>query len=174
MRTRTRANGSPSGERRVNLIAADVTNRRGHCPSPSGRGSQAPASWKNWADGIRQLKQPTGKPGRYAKLPAVSTHLSFCRFAARRLAAGGRDVPLLVNLQPAGEYLGEDYYRAGGVPAVAAELLKQGLIMEEAITVTGPKFAAGIRRATIEDDRVIRRFDAPRKEAAGFSILLMS
>ncbi|MEO7366210.1 MAG: IlvD/Edd family dehydratase [Sphingomicrobium sp.] len=83
----------------------------------------------------------------------------------------GRDVPLLVNLQPAGEYLGEDYYRAGGVPAVAAELLKQGLIMEDAITVTGATFADGVRDATIEDERVIRRFDAPLKEAAGFSIL---
>ena len=42
----------------------------------------------------------------------------------------GLDIPLLVNLQPAGEYLGEDYYRAGGVPAVIAELMKQGLIHE--------------------------------------------
>ena len=83
----------------------------------------------------------------------------------------GRDIPLLVNLQPAGEYLGEDYYRAGGVPAVAAELLKQGLISEDAITVTGSTFADEIRNATIEDERVIRRFDAPLKEAAGFSIL---
>ncbi|MEO5640954.1 MAG: dihydroxy-acid dehydratase, partial [Sphingomicrobium sp.] len=83
----------------------------------------------------------------------------------------GRDVPLLVNLQPAGEYLGEDYYRAGGVPAVAAELLKQGLIDEDAITVTGRSFADEIRDATIEDERVIRRFDAPLKQAAGFSVL---
>ncbi|MDP9085913.1 MAG: dihydroxy-acid dehydratase family protein, partial [Pseudomonadota bacterium] len=83
----------------------------------------------------------------------------------------GRDVPLLVNLQPAGEYLGEDYYRAGGVPAVAAELLKQGLINEDAITVTGATFADNVRDAPIEDERVIRRFDAPLKPAAGFSIL---
>ncbi len=49
----------------------------------------------------------------------------------------GLDIPLLVNLQPAGEYLGEDYYRAGGVPAVVAELMRQGLIHEKALTVNG-------------------------------------
>ena len=49
----------------------------------------------------------------------------------------GQDIPLLVNLQPAGEYLGEDYYRAGGVPAVVAELMRQGLIDESALTVNG-------------------------------------
>src|SRR5206468_1221524 len=43
----------------------------------------------------------------------------------------GRDIPLLVNLQPAGEYLGEDYYKAGGVPAVVAELIRHGLIVED-------------------------------------------
>jgi dihydroxy-acid dehydratase len=83
----------------------------------------------------------------------------------------GRDIPLLVNMQPAGEYLGEDYYRAGGVPAVAAELLKQGLLKEDAITVTGATFAEAVRGAEIEDERVIRRFGNPLKPAAGFSIL---
>jgi dihydroxy-acid dehydratase len=83
----------------------------------------------------------------------------------------GRDIPLLVNMQPAGEYLGEDYYRAGGVPAVAAELLKQGLLKEDAITVTGATFAEAVRGVEIEDERVIRRFGNPLKPAAGFSIL---
>src|SRR5688572_16037554 len=45
----------------------------------------------------------------------------------------GRDIPLMVNLQPAGEYLGEDYYRAGGVPAVVSELMRKGLIAENAL-----------------------------------------
>src|SRR6187200_1816783 len=49
----------------------------------------------------------------------------------------GQDIPLLVNLQPAGEYLGEDYYRAGGVPAVLSELMQQGLIHAAALTVNG-------------------------------------
>ncbi|AQR73702.1 IlvD/Edd family dehydratase [Sphingomonas sp. LM7] len=85
--------------------------------------------------------------------------------------AHGRDVPLLVNLQPAGEYLGEDYYRAGGVPAVVAELMRQGLILEDALTVNGRSIGDNCRDAEIEDEKVIRRFDAPLKDAAGFSVL---
>jgi len=49
----------------------------------------------------------------------------------------GLDVPLLVNLQPAGEYLGEDYYRAGGVPALVAQLIGADLIDKSALTVSG-------------------------------------
>ncbi|MCX8477714.1 MAG: dihydroxy-acid dehydratase family protein [Sphingomonas sp.] len=85
--------------------------------------------------------------------------------------AHGRDVPLLVNLQPAGEYLGEDYYRAGGVPAVVAELMRQGLILEDALTVNGRSIGDNCRDATIEDEAVIRPYAAPLKEAAGFSVL---
>src|SRR5450756_1147855 len=49
----------------------------------------------------------------------------------------GYDIPLLVNLQPAGEYLGEEYHRAGGVPAVVNELIKAGKIRKNALTVNG-------------------------------------
>jgi dihydroxy-acid dehydratase len=83
----------------------------------------------------------------------------------------GRDVPLLVNLQPAGEYLGEDYYRAGGVQAVANELLKQGLIHEDVLTVNGRSFGDNVRGVEIEDEKVIRPFGQPLKTAAGFSVL---
>jgi dihydroxy-acid dehydratase len=83
----------------------------------------------------------------------------------------GFDIPLLVNLQPAGEYLGEDYYRAGGVPAVVAELMKQGLIAEKALTVNGRAIGDNCRGATIEDTKVIRTFDQPLKKHAGFSVL---
>jgi dihydroxy-acid dehydratase len=83
----------------------------------------------------------------------------------------GHKVPLLVNLQPAGEYLGEDYYRAGSVPAVVAELMKQGLIREDAITVNGHSIGENCRNATIEDENVIRPFDQPLKEDAGFIVL---
>src|SRR6187399_2004305 len=73
----------------------------------------------------------------------------------------GHKVPLLVNMQPAGEYLGEDYYHAGGVPAVVAQLMGQGLIVEDAITANGKTIGDNCREATIEDERVIRRFDDP-------------
>src|SRR6187431_1892292 len=64
----------------------------------------------------------------------------------------GQDIPLLVNLQPAGEYLGEDYYRAGGVPAVFGQLIAQNLIDEEAMTVSGRTVGDNCRGATIEDE----------------------
>jgi dihydroxy-acid dehydratase len=83
----------------------------------------------------------------------------------------GRDIPLLVNLQPAGEYLGEDYYRAGGVPAVVAELMRQGLILEDALTVNGRTIGDNCRDALIEDVEVIRPFVRPLKEAGGFLVL---
>jgi dihydroxy-acid dehydratase len=83
----------------------------------------------------------------------------------------GLDVPLLVNLQPAGEYLGEDFYRAGGVPAVVAELMKQGLIREGALTANGQSIGDNCRDATIEDEQVIRPFGRPLKERAGFLVL---
>ena len=67
----------------------------------------------------------------------------------------GEDVPLLVNLQPAGEYLGEDYYHAGGVPAVVNQLMSQGLIHEDAMTVNGKTIGENCRGAIIEDEKVM-------------------
>ncbi len=83
----------------------------------------------------------------------------------------GHQIPLLVNLQPAGEYLGEDYYRAGGVPAVVNQLMCAGLIREGALTVTGRAIGDNCRNAEIEDERVIRPFAQPLLAEAGFIAL---
>ncbi|TWB23667.1 dihydroxy-acid dehydratase [Nitrospirillum amazonense] len=83
----------------------------------------------------------------------------------------GHKVPLLVNLQPAGEYLGEDYHHAGGVPAVVAELMKQGLIHEGALTANGKTIGDNCRDAEIKLPDVIRPFDKPLKKDAGFLVL---
>ena len=83
----------------------------------------------------------------------------------------GHAVPLLVNLQPAGEYLGEDYHRAGGVPAVVNELMKRGLIREGALTANGRTIGENCRGCEIRDHDVIRGIDAPLKENAGFIIM---
>ncbi|WGD29568.1 dihydroxy-acid dehydratase family protein [Ancylobacter sp. WKF20] len=83
----------------------------------------------------------------------------------------GEDIPLLVNLQPAGEYLGEDYYHAGGVPAVVNQLMEQGLIAEDARTVNGRTLGENCKGKTIEDEAVIRPYDKPLKEKAGFRVL---
>ena len=83
----------------------------------------------------------------------------------------GHKVPLLVNLQPAGKYLGEDFQHAGGVPAVVAELMKHGLIREKAITVNGKTMGENCRDATIELPDVIRTFETALVQDAGFIVL---
>jgi len=80
----------------------------------------------------------------------------------------GYDLPLLVNCQPAGEYLGEGYYRAGGVPAVVNELMKKGRIKEDALTVNGETMGENCRGAEITDQDIIRPFDNPLLPEAGF------
>ena len=83
----------------------------------------------------------------------------------------GLNVPLLVNLQPAGEYLGEDYHRAGGVPAVVAELMKHDLIVRDALTANGRTLGQNCAAAIVENSAVIRPFESPLKTDAGFMVL---
>ncbi|GGG36625.1 IlvD/Edd family dehydratase [Chelatococcus composti] len=83
----------------------------------------------------------------------------------------GHKVPLLVNLQPAGKYLGEEYHRAGGVPAVINELMKHGLIHENALTVNGKTIGENCRGREAEDRDVIRTFDNALMQDAGFIVL---
>ena len=83
----------------------------------------------------------------------------------------GYEVPLLVNLQPAGEYLGEDFYRAGGVPAVVQQLMKHGLIHENSLTANGRSLGDNCRGAKIHDELVIRTFERPLTDKAGFLVL---
>jgi dihydroxy-acid dehydratase len=83
----------------------------------------------------------------------------------------GFDLPLLVNLQPAGEYLGEDYHRAGGVPAVVAELIGAGRIHEGALTANGKTIGENCKGKFSWDRNVIREFAKPLKTDAGFKML---
>ncbi|MAF28855.1 MAG: dihydroxy-acid dehydratase [Croceicoccus sp.] len=103
-------------------------------------------------------------------LAAIARHMGV-ELELKEWETLGHHVPLLVNLQPAGEYLGEEYYRAGGVPAVVAQLIGQGLIREGAMTVNGKTMGDNCRDATIEDERVIKRFDQPLLKDAGFIVL---
>jgi dihydroxy-acid dehydratase len=80
----------------------------------------------------------------------------------------GYDIPLLANMQPAGEYLGEEYYRAGGVPAVVAELIAMGKIDKTAITVNGKSLYENNEGRFTSDREVIKAHDAPMKRHAGF------
>jgi dihydroxy-acid dehydratase len=83
----------------------------------------------------------------------------------------GYDIPLLVNMQPAGKYLGEEYYRAGGLPAVMNELRQAGRLHENALTVNGKTMGENVKRAKIEDADVIRTYKKPLLQQAGFKVL---
>ncbi len=83
----------------------------------------------------------------------------------------GASVPFIVNLQPAGEYLGEDFFRAGGVPAVMGQLLAADMIDGSALTVNGRTVAENVGGKASEDDDVIRSLDRPLKEHAGLTVL---
>ncbi|MFM7567405.1 MAG: IlvD/Edd family dehydratase, partial [Betaproteobacteria bacterium] len=83
----------------------------------------------------------------------------------------GYDIPLLVNCMPAGEYLGEEFHRAGGVPAVMHELLQAGKLQTEALSVSGRTIGALYATTAASDRRVIRPFGEPIREQSGFAVL---
>ncbi|GAY21631.1 MULTISPECIES: IlvD/Edd family dehydratase [Sphingobium] len=83
----------------------------------------------------------------------------------------GHDVPLLVNMQPAGAYLAEDFHRAGGVPAVVAELMRMGRIHEGTLTVNGSTLGENCRNAVAIESDVIRTAETALRRNAGFIVL---
>lgn len=83
----------------------------------------------------------------------------------------GADIPLLVDLQPAGRFLGEAFHRAGGVPAVMKELLDAGKLNGDVRTVTGRTLAQDLEGVKPPDREVIRAYDQPMKEHAGYVVL---
>lgn len=83
----------------------------------------------------------------------------------------GFDIPLLANVQPAGEYLGERYHRAGGTPAIMWELLQVGKLDGNCRTVTGKSMTENLEGREASDREVILPFDRPLKEKAGFAVL---
>ncbi len=83
----------------------------------------------------------------------------------------GHRIPLIVDLQPAGRFLGEDFHRAGGVPAVVHELMARGLVHEDALTVNGRTLGENCRAAASSDPEVIRPLSRALVENAGFLVL---
>ncbi|HEY2756608.1 MAG TPA: IlvD/Edd family dehydratase, partial [Pseudolabrys sp.] len=83
----------------------------------------------------------------------------------------GYDVPLLVDMQPAGKYLGEEYYRAGGLPAVMHELLRAERIHGDVVTINGKTMAENVIATKAQNLDVIRPYDRPMLKQAGFKVL---
>ncbi|MBZ2184037.1 MAG: dihydroxy-acid dehydratase family protein [Bryobacter sp.] len=83
----------------------------------------------------------------------------------------GHAIPLLANVQPAGEYLTESFHLAGGIPAVIGELMSAGKIHEDALNVNGKTIGESYGGARTKDPRVIRPWGQPLKENAGFLVV---
>ena len=101
-------------------------------------------------------------------LKAIANHLGV-KLENQDWETLGWDIPLLLNLQPAGEYLGEDYHHAGGVPAVVNQLIGAGKLPNPgAMTVNGQTMGENCSGVEIADEKVIWPFDKPMLEKAGF------
>ncbi len=83
----------------------------------------------------------------------------------------GYDIPLMANIQPAGEYLCESYHRAGGTAAIMSELLENSKLHGDVMTVTGKKMSENLKGIKIKDEKVITPFKNPMKQKAGFIVL---
>jgi len=103
-------------------------------------------------------------------LNAIARHIGV-KLAIEDWEKIGYDVPLLVNMQPAGEYLGEDYFRAGGLPAVMHELQAAGRLHGDALTINGKTVAANVAQAKSSNATVILPYDRPLRAKAGFKVL---
>ncbi len=101
---------------------------------------------------------------------AIARHIGV-KLSIQDWETHGYDVPLLVNMQPAGEYLGEEYFRAGGLPAVMNELLKARRIHADALTINGKTMGENVRRAKVSNADVIKPYHKPMKREAGFKVL---
>ena len=101
---------------------------------------------------------------------AIAKHIGV-KLAIEDWETVGYHIPLLVNVQPAGKYLGEEYYRAGGLPAVMHELLRADELHGDALTINGKSMADNVRHTTTQDPEIIRPFRQPLKRQAGFKVL---
>jgi dihydroxyacid dehydratase/phosphogluconate dehydratase len=152
------------------------------------RGQMAYATGRRIVDMAYDDVRPSSILTRPAFLNAIATiaaiggstnaqpHLvAMARHAGLDLSAedwmNGRDVPLLVNMQPAGKYLGERFHRAGGVPAVLCELLRAGRIDGSVPTVTGRSLAENIEGRESTDREVVLKYEEPLQARAGFLVL---
>ena len=119
---------------------------------------------------IRVVSAIGGSSNAQPHIVAMARHAGV-EIAYQDWSLYGYDVPLLVDCQPAGRFLGERFHRAGGVPAVLNELAGAGLLAGECLTVTGKTIAENIAGRSATDREVIRAFADPLIAQAGFLVL---
>ena len=153
------------------------------------RGQMAHAAGKRIVEMVREDLRPSQVITRASLLNAIRVNtalggstncpphlLAIAKHAGVELQikdweTAGYDLPLLVNVQPAGQHLGEDFHRAGGLPTVMKELLRHGLLDGDAFTITGQSTAANVAAAPAPDGGIIRNVESPLRTQAGFLVL---
>jgi dihydroxyacid dehydratase/phosphogluconate dehydratase len=125
---------------------------------------------ESFLNAIRLLTAIGGSSNAQPHLMAMARHAGI-ELEPRDITEYGYDLPLLANVQPAGDYLGERFHRAGGVPAILWELLHAGRLDGDCLTCTGRSLAENIAGRESRDREVIRPYDRPLKENAGYLAL---
>ncbi|MEM5469275.1 IlvD/Edd family dehydratase [Celeribacter marinus] len=125
---------------------------------------------ESFENAIRVCSAIGGSTNAPPHLQAIARHAGI-EFDVKDWETVGYDIPLIVNMQPAGEYLGEAFYRAGGVPAVMAELNGAGKLHADVMTATGKTMGENLDGVEVTDRRVIFSYDKPMREKAGFLVL---
>ncbi|MES2445524.1 MAG: IlvD/Edd family dehydratase [Pseudomonadota bacterium] len=126
-------------------------------------------SRQSFLNAINLLTAIGGSTNAQPHLIAMARHAGFELTTEDWMA--GYDLPLIVNMQPAGQYLSERFHRAGGIPAIIAEMLGAGAIDGSVMTCTGRTLAENVAGRAASDRDVIFPWDAPLKEKAGFLVL---
>lgn len=119
---------------------------------------------------MRAVSALGGSTNAQPHITAIAKHAGF-DLTAERWRQDAYEIPLIVNMQPTGEFLGERFHRAGGVPAVLHELDIAGLLKSDAKTVTGKTIGENIQGRQTKDRAVIRTCAEPLKDNAGFLVL---
>ncbi len=126
---------------------------------------------ESFLNAIRVCAAIGGSTNAPPHIQAIANHMQDVELSIDDWQHFGEEIPLLVNCQPAGEYLGEEFHRAGGVPAVMGELLQANLIDKDVLTVTGKTVSEVYGKASSRENKVIRAVIDPLMEKAGFAIM---
>ena len=146
-----------TGKRIVAMVHEDL------CPSQI-------MTRKAFENAIRVNTAIGGSTNAPPHLQAIARHVGV-ELNIRDWQEYGFELPLLVNMQPAGKYLGESYFRAGGVPAVMGELQEAGLLHEDVMTVSGKRMGETLTGVRSQNHDVITTVARPLRENAGFLVL---
>jgi dihydroxy-acid dehydratase len=125
---------------------------------------------KNFENAIRVNSCIGGSTNAPPHIQAVARHAGI-ELSVKDWETHGFEMPLLLDMQPAGKYLGESFQRAGGVRAVMGEMLAAGLLHGDAPTVSGKTVAQNLEGVRSQDTAVIRTVDQPLRKEAGFLVL---